>query len=331
MSDFKLHSFKIPQIPLKPPAPLRLKRPSRLRLGDTIGIVAPAWAFDRDNFKKGIKRLRDIGFKVKYDRSIFSKYWAMAGYDKERAAQINRMFSDKQIKAILCAKGGYGSIRTIPYLKADIISKNPKIFVGYSDMTILLYYLYTVAKMVVFHGPVVSDEIYKSMNPTTFDYFLRALMQPEAFGELKFNEIKILRPGKASGILVGGNMASVTNAIGTPYDIDMDNKILFLEDIGEDLEIIDAYLMHLKLAGKLKKIKGIIFGRMVDCLDRPDGRYTIKDILHDILSDIRVPIIYGFPSGHRERGSVNVTLPFGVSVTLNADKKKLTINEPAVK
>jgi muramoyltetrapeptide carboxypeptidase len=305
-------------------------RPPHLRAGDTIGIVAPAWSFDPDNFKRGVDKLRKIGFKVKYDRSVFSKYWSMAGYDKERAGQINRMFADKEIKAILCAKAGYGSIRTIPYLNNNIIRKNPKIFIGYSDITIILYYLYRISKMVIFHGPVVSDEIYEGMNPLTLDYLLKVITQNSPLGEIRFEGLKSIRPGKGSGILVGGNMSLVINAIGTPYDIDTEDKILFLEDIGEDLEVIDNYLMHMKLAGKFRKIKGIIFGRMVDCIDRSGKKYTINDILNDILKDVRVPIVYGFPSGHRIRGAPDVTLPMGVSVTLDASKPSLIINEPGV-
>lgn len=309
----------------------RIKKPLHLKKGDTIGIVAPAWSFDPNNFREGLRRLRRLGFKVKYDRSIFSKYWSMAGYDRERADQINRMFADKEVKAILCAKAGYGSIRTIPYLDKVVIKKNPKIFVGYSDITILLSYLYRTARMVVFHGPVVSDEINENMNPITLDYLLQAITQPEPLGKLEFSTLKSLRPGKATGILVGGNMSLVMSAIGTPYEINTDNRILFLEDIGEDLEVIDNYLMHLKLAGKFKRIKGIIFGRMVDCIDYSGKKYTIRDILHDTVHDVNVPIIYGFPSGHRVSGEVNVTLPIGVFVTLDADSPKLSINEAGVR
>ncbi|MBN3038579.1 MAG: LD-carboxypeptidase [Candidatus Omnitrophica bacterium] len=306
-------------------------KPARLKKGDTIGIVAPAWSFDIGNFKRGIDKLRKLGFKVKFDRSIFSKYWSMAGYDKERAQQINRMFADKEVKAIFCAKAGYGSIRTIPYLNKKIIKRNPKIFIGYSDITILLSYLYKTVNMVVFHGPVVSDEIHDNMNSITLDYLLQAITQPIALGELHFSSLRSLRPGKATGVLVGGNMSLFISALGTAYDIDTDNKILFLEDIGEDLEVIDNYLMHLKLSGKFRKLKGIVFGRMIDCLDYSGKRYTIRDILNDILHDAHFPIIYGFPSGHRGQGEIDVTLPFGVPVTIDADYPKLVINEAGVK
>jgi muramoyltetrapeptide carboxypeptidase len=309
---------------------LRLKRPPRLREGDAIGIVAPAWSFDPDNFRKGTEKLKALGYRVKYDSSIFSKYWSMAGHDKERAAQINRMFADKDIKAIFCAKAGYGSIRTLPYLNKKIIRKNPKIFVGYSDITILLNYLYRIAHMVVFHGPVVSGEINNDMNPINLDYLRFALTQTTPLGQIEFPMLRRFKPGRARGLLVGGNMSLIISAIGTPYDIETDNRILFLEDIGEDLEVIDNYIMHLRLAGKLKKVKGIIFGRMLDCLDYSGRKYTLKDVLNDSLGDIDVPIVLGFPSGHRIFGDLNITLPLGVPVTLDADKPAILIHESAV-
>lgn len=306
-------------------------RPKRLRKGDTIGIVAPAWSFDSNKFRKGVEQLKEMGFKIKYENTVFSKYWSMAGHDKERAAQINRMFADRQVKAIFCAKAGYGSIRTIPYLNKRIIRNNPKIFIGYSDITILLYYLYKTARMVVFHGPVVSGEMRPQMNSISRDYLLRAITQAEPMGEIQCASLKALRPGRASGILIGGNLSMVISAIGTPYDINTDNKIFFLEDIGEDLEAIDNYIMHLKLAGKFRKVKGIVLGRMVDCVDDSGNKYTIEDIMNDSLRDIDVPIVYGFPSGHRRPGHINITLALGVPVTLDADKPALSINGAAVR
>lgn len=311
----------------------KLKRikPRRLREGDTIGIVAPAWVFDPGNFKEGVDRLKRMGYKVKYDNAIFRKYWSMAGHDKERAAQINRMFADREVKAIFCAQAGYGSIRVIPYLDRKIIRRNPKIFIGYSDITIILYYLYKISRMVVFHGPVVSGEINNNTSSINLDYLVTVLTRPEPLGEIQYSTLRCLKKGVARGILVGGNMPLIISAIGTPYDIDTENKILFLEDIGEDLEVIDNYIMHLKLAGKFRKVKGIVFGRMIDCLDHSGNKYTIKDILNENLRDVNVPVIYGFPSGHRACGDVNITLPLGVSVTVDAEHPSLFIHEAAVR
>ena len=306
------------------------RRPARLEKGDTIGIVAPAWSFDPERFRQGIDKLCRLGYRLKYSQSIFRQYWSMAGHDRQRAGQINSMFADKEVKAILCAKAGYGSMRTLPFLDRRTIAKNPKIFVGYSDITALLSYLNNVAGMVVFHGPVVSGEIYEGMNPLTLKYFIRAITKTGSMGSINTQELKTLRSGRARGILVGGNLSMLMSVIGTPYDIRTDDKILFLEDIGEDLETIDDYLIQLKLAGKLKKVRGIIFGRMIKCTDHSGRRYTIRHILNDILSDLKIPILYGFPSGHRMPGDLNITLPLGVDVTLDADARRLIINESGV-
>jgi len=305
-------------------------RPRRLKKGDTIGIVAPACHFNPDKFREGVKRLKDLGFTVKFDPIIYKKYWGLAGKDQSRARQITRMFADREVKAILCAQAGYGSIRTIPYLDGKTIARNPKIFVGYSDITVLLYYLQRAAKMIVFHGPVVSGEIHDRMNPKTLEYLVKVISQPKPLGEIRARTMKKLRPGKATAQLTGGNLSMIINTIGTPYEINTDNKILFLEDVGEELESIDSFLMHLKLAGKLKKVKGIIFGKMKDCVDFSGAKYSINEVLDDLLVGLDIPVIYGFPSGHRVSGELNITLPLGVAVTINADKRTVIINEPAV-
>jgi len=308
----------------------KIRKPACLERGDTIGIVAPAWSFDPDKFKLGVDKLCRLGFRLKYSQSIFNKYWSMAGYDRKRAELINSMFADKKVKAILCAKAGYGSIRTLPYLDTKTIKKNPKIFVGYSDITILLSYIYKISKMVVFHGPVVSGEIQKGMNPMTLKYLLKAITQTRPLGRMKFSTMRTIRRGKARGILTGGNLSLLVNTIGTPYEINTENKILFLEDVGESFETIDNCLMHLKLAGKFRKIKGIIFGRMLGCADRSGRRYNIKSMINDILHDVDVPIIYGFPSGHRMPGEVNVTLPLGVFTVIDGTNAGLIIEEEGV-
>ena len=310
---------------------LFLTKPRRLKKGDTIGIVAPAWSFDPERFRRGTVKLKRLGFKVKYDRSIFNRYWSMAGYDEQRAEQINQMFTDKEVKAIFCAKAGYGSIRTIPYLDQSVIRRSPKIFVGYSDITILLEYLQRTANMIVFHGPVVAGQIHANMSAITLDYLFHNLMQAKPLGEVSFPCLQTIRPGRADGKLVGGNISLIVSGIGTPYDIDTDNKILFLEDVGEDMETIDNMLLHLKLAGKFHKVKGIIFGRMVDCYDDSGRKYKIKNIVNDALGDLDIPIILGFPSGHARGNGANVTLPLGTSVVLDTTKPSIFFNEAGVR
>ena len=271
-----------------------------------------------------------MGFKVKYSRSIFKKYYHFAGRDKERAEQINDMFADKSVRAIFCAKAGHGSFRVLPYLDKEIIRKNPKIFIGYSDITMLLCYLEKIANMVVFHGPVLCGEINQRMNRLTLEYLVRAIAQSQPIGKLSFSQTHVIRAAKASGILTGGNLSMLANSVGTPYEIDTDNKILFLEDLDEDIQNIDNYFMQLKLAGKFDNIKGLIFGKMIGCSGCLSKGFNIEKIIGNVFKNRRIPIIYGFPSGHTRPNGPNITLPFGVRVTLDSGNRCLIINETAV-
>lgn len=309
----------------------RVLKPPSLNAGETIGVVAPAWSFDEASFTEGVEKLKSLGFVVKYDPSIFSRYWSMAGMDRQRAEQINIMFADKEVKAILCANAGYGSIRTLPYLDKRIIRKNPKIFVGYSDITILLAYLRSIARMVVFHGPVLAGEIHEGMNRETLDSLLRAVGDASPIGAIEARSLKSVRPGRTSGVLVGGNLSMIISSLGTPYEIDTRNKILFLEDIDESLETIDNHFMQLKLAGKLKNIKGIILGQMVGCRDTSGNGFTVADIIDDICDIKDMPVVLGFPSGHRHDDGPNITLPFGIGVTVDADKPVIIIHGSGVR
>jgi muramoyltetrapeptide carboxypeptidase len=306
-------------------------KPKSLKKGDIIGVVAPASSFDIDNFKRGVKKLRSLGYKVKYERCMFSQYWSRSGHDKKRAEQINRMFSDQTVKAIFCAKAGYGSIDIIPFLDKDIISQNPKVFVGYSDITALLLYLQKIGKMVVFHGPVISGEMYEGMNGFTLDYLLQSIVRSAPLGRLTFPTLKVIKPGKSSGRLVGGNMSLIVDMLGTSYEIDTDESILFLEDIDEDLGSIIKYLDDMKKAGKFKKMKGLVFGKMVNCFDNDGEEEKAKAMISNLFRDSDIPILYGFPSGHvARRGEPRVTLPFGLPVKVDSKSLSISISESGV-
>ena len=308
----------------------RVIKPRRLRKNDTIGIVAPAWSFDKGDFLNGVNMIKELGYKVKYDVSIFKKYWSMAGVDKWRAQQITSMFDDNEVKAIFCANAGYGSIRTLPYLDKRVIRHNPKIFVGYSDVTILLAYLRRIARMVVFHGPVVAGEIHEGMNQSSLDYLFKAITGTSSSGVIKNPSMRCIFPGRVSGILVGGNLSMLISSIGTPYEVDTGNKILFLEEINESLEAIDNHLMQLRLSGKLKHIKGLILGQLINCKDTSGNNFTITDVIDDVFAGRNIPVIHGFPSGHHGRDGLNITLPFGITVTLDAEQPQLIIHGAGV-
>jgi muramoyltetrapeptide carboxypeptidase len=303
-------------------------KPVRLRRADTIGIVAPSSSFDRENFKIGIRMLRKMGYRIKYEKSIFNRCWSQPGHNKQRAFQINRMFADSQVKAIFCAKAGSGSAEIIPFLDKKVIHKNPKIFVGYSDITVILLYLQRIADMVVFHGPVVADEIYEGMHGLTLEYLNRLFTEDEPLGELRFPQLIAFKPGRAEGKLVGGNLSLIAEVMGSPYHIRTDGCILFLEDINESFEAIENYFRRLRRAGKFRKIRGLLFGKITD----PSGReHDMRRIIDTMFKGYDIPVLYGFPSGHLQlRGGLNVTLPLGVSVAIDADELSITLNESAV-
>ncbi|MFH1505289.1 MAG: LD-carboxypeptidase [Candidatus Omnitrophota bacterium] len=302
-------------------------KPKRIGIGDTIGIVAPASAFDIEKFHQGVKVFEALGYKVKYEQEIFDKEWAMPGHDEQHGAQFNRMFADKEVKAIFCAEAGYGSIGILSYLDKRIIRKNPKIFVGYSDITTILLYLQKLANMVVFHGPFVSGEIHERTHPLTIEYLFK-LFKAEPLGELRFPQLIAFKSGKATGRIVGGNMSLIVESIGKPYKIRTANSILFLEDVGEDLNTIKKYFSHLKYSGKFRKVKGILLGRMVDSSGKD---HDLRNIIEKIFKNYDIPILYGFPSGHKRlSGELHVTLPLGVSATIDADELVLKINESVV-
>jgi muramoyltetrapeptide carboxypeptidase len=182
--------------------------------------------------------------------------------------------------------------------------------------------------MVVFHGPVVSDEIYQGMNSVTLDYLLRTLSQTLPLGSIMFPQLVSFKPGKATGTLVGGNLSLIAESIGTHYRISTAQKILFLEDIGEDLEHVRTYLLRLKSAGKFRKVKGVLFGIMVDCFEAQEN---LREVVNTVFQGYDIPILFGFPSGHKyKREGSHVTLPLGVTVTIDADNLLLQINEAAV-
>lgn len=302
-------------------------KPPHIEKAETIGIIAPASEFDVLKFKIGIKVFSDFGYKIVYERCIFNKSWTQPHCGKKRAEQINNMFSDKKIKAILCAQAGYGSALAIPFLDVDVIRKNPKIFIGYSDITALLLFLHKMTGMVVFHGPIITDEIYEGMNPQTINFLNRIISIPKPLGIIKFHSIKAIKYGKARGKLVGGNLSLVVDSLKTDYEIDTDGKILFLEDIGENNQIVRQYLFSLKEAGKFAKVKGVVLGRMLKCFD---DYSTFECMVKEVMADINVPIMFGFPSGHTKRGGLNITLPFGIQVEIDTSNLSIRIMQSAV-
>lgn len=294
-------------------------RPPILKPGDTIGIVAPAGPFDSDKFMKGKTALESLGFRTFFDENIFQKQGFLAGSDIRRADGVNRLFADPSILAIVCARGGYGSLRILPLLDFETIQNHPKIFLGFSDISVLLSEIHARCGLVTFHGPVVTT--LANATEKTMSALQAALTVPKAL-ELTPEDGRVIKPGVCSGRVVGGNLTTLCHLVGTPYAPRFKGKILLLEDVGEMPYRIDRMLTQMKLAGCFKGIAGLILGAFVEC-----GHLSeIVDIFSDIFKDTNVPIMAGFDVGH---GKNNLTIPMGLSATLDTEKKQLLFHEPA--
>jgi muramoyltetrapeptide carboxypeptidase len=294
-------------------------RPSRLKTGDTIGIVAPAGPFDPEKFMKGKTVLESMGFQTFFDEGIFQKHGFLAGTDIQRSDQVNRLFADSTVQAIACARGGYGSLRILPLLDFEAIQKHPKIFLGFSDISALLSVLYDQCGLVTFHGPVVTT-LANATEKTIMA--MKTALTSDAPLELFPEDGTVIKPGVCSGLVAGGNLTTLCHLIGTSYALNFKGKILLLEDVGEMPYRIDRMLTQMKLAGCFNEIAGLILGAFKEC-GHPN---EIVGIFDNIFEDADIPILAGFDMGHGEH---NLTIPMGLGATLDTDKKRLLFHEPA--
>ncbi|HZS47181.1 MAG TPA: LD-carboxypeptidase [Blastocatellia bacterium] len=308
--------------------PIAICKPSALQPGDTIAVVAPASNLKPDWLSAGEAELHRLGFKTKHLDSIFSKALYTAGSDQRRAQELNAMFADPDVKAIFAARGGYGTVRALSGLDDQIIRDNPKIFMGYSDVTTLLIYLYQRHGLVTFHGPMVAKDFRGGPSHYDGESFNQLLVKGSANVEINVAGAQVLIKGKARGRLLGGCMPMITASIGTPYELDTTDAILLLEDVAAKPYQIDRMIQHLRLAGKLDSVRGFVFGEMNECVQGPNQGYTIEEVILDCLGDLGLPILFGLTTGHTEHN--NLTLPLGVEVELDCDASSLTIVESAV-
>lgn len=286
-----------------------------------MGIAAPASPFDRESFDKGISVLESMGFLPRFSDDIFEASGYLAGSDSHRAEQVNRMFADPSIKAIFCARGGYGGMRTLPYLDFESIKQHPKIFFGFSDISALLWTLQAKCGFVTFHGPVVTS-LGKGTDRTR-RAFLKAVASADAI-EISTDHGSVVRPGRASGPTAGGNLTTLCHLVGTPFTPRFEGCILVLEDRNEALYRIDRMLSQMKLAGCLDGIRGLVLGDFDECASME----KIVGIVEDIFADAPVPIMAGFDIGH---GQTNLTVPMGLDATLDADAGRLSFHSPATR
>ena len=314
-------------------------KPAKLNKGDTVGLITPASAVTREAFEKAIENLEDLGFVVKYSENMRVRKGFLAGTDQQRLDDLHAMFSNEEVKGIVCARGGYGSGRLLQNIDYDLIQKNPKVLVGYSDITALLFAIHQKTGLMCFHGPVGASE-YSDFTADQFEKILlkgkgsAKIGQPKSWKQIDdsaFDLIKI-KPGQATGLLAGGNLSLVVSLMGTPYDLPYDNKILFLEDVGESPYRVDRMLTQLLNSGKLDKVKGVALGVFANCETKPDDpdfsqSLSLREVLEDRFSGLNVPVLYGLPIGHIMD---NATLPFGAMAELNVDKATLEILESGV-
>lgn len=305
-------------------------KPPRLQPGDTIGIVAPASNIQRALLEAGVRELERLGFRTKFFDSIFEQWRYTAGRDQRRAQEINAMFADPEVKAIVAARGGYGTVRLLSSLDRDVIQANPKIFMGYSDISTLLIYFHCMFHWVTFHGPMVTREFAGGSQHYDGDLLNRVLCRAAPAGHVDTRGTRILRRGVAQGRLVGGCLPMVTCSLATAYELDTRDTILFLEDYASKPYQVDRMLIHLRLAGKLEHVRGVIFGEMTDCVQHPDQGYSIIEVIESCLEGLPVPILFGLRSGHSDLG--NLVLPVGVEVRLDCSGAEavFSIEEAAV-
>lgn len=303
-------------------------KPRRLSPGDTVGITAPACWVDTEQVKEASTILEKMGLQVRLGDTLFMQYGYLAGTDEARAGELNAMFADPAIKAIICARGGYGTGRIAELLDYDLIRANPKIFWGYSDITFLHAAINKFAGLVTFHGPMMIDLGKDDVHPLTLLNY-ETLLRPSV---LRYTEeispLQTLVEGEAAGPIVGGNLSLIISTLGTPYELDTRGKLLFIEDIDEEPYRLDRMLNQLKHAGKFADAAGILICDFHNC--EPNKRkvsFTLEEIFNHHIVPARKPTLSGFKIGHC---SPNIAVPIGAGARMSTYEKVLASTEPGV-
>ena len=288
--------------------------------GDTIGLVAPAGPVNnKNNFTAGITILKKNGFHVKYNRHLLNAKGYLAGSDQERADEFNRLWSDPEIRALVAVRGGYGCMRILDLIDMEQIRNNPKILIGFSDLTILLAAIHKMTGLVTYHGPVVTTlgNINKESQTSFFN-----VLKGKTADMISHPKVTILQKGEAEGILLGGNLTTLVHMIGTPYEPSWDNKIIFIEDTGESPYRLDRLLTHLAFSGRLQKIKGLILGTFSDDSGKENKtmQKAVQQRIVELFVKCDIPIWANFPVGHSRR---NLTLPIGAQGKMDTSSSTL--------
>ncbi|MBE7541422.1 MAG: LD-carboxypeptidase [Bryobacteraceae bacterium] len=320
----------------QPASGLSLVKPPVLKPGDTVSCVTPSTFVVNPETRIQAERIVNaLGLKAKFSTNTGKRWGYLGGSVEERVADLHAAFRDPETKAVFCVRGGYGAAMLLDRLDYSLIRRNPKILLGYSDITALHLGIHQTSRIVTLHGPTVLD----SFNEYTFNLLKRALFEAKPLGELKnppernplkpLHPVRTMRGGKATGALVGGNLTLISTTMGTPWEIRTEGKILFLEDVGEQPYSMDRMLTQLRLAGKFNGIKGLILGECADCRPREfrpsfESTLSLPEVFDHVLAEVEVPVVSGLVFGHTED---QFPLPLGVEATLDADAGTVTVLE----
>lgn len=307
-----------------------MNRGKRLEPGDTIGIVAPASFATSDKIGPAVDNLTKMGYQVRLGKSCSSRWHSYAGDDQLRAGDLNSFFEADAIKAIICLRGGYGVLRLLDKLEYNIIKNHPKILVGYSDLTLIHLSINQRANLITFHGPMLTSNFTAELDSETKASFEDALCfgyQPYQITNPHNQPLQKLVGGKAEGVVIGGNLTLLMSTFGTKYQPDLKDKILFIEDVKEATYRIDRMLTQLLLSRELQGLKGIILGNFNQCDQSDPEDMTLEEVFMDRLSNLGIPIIANFQSGHCVP---LMTLPLGALIGIDADQLTIEILEKVV-
>jgi muramoyltetrapeptide carboxypeptidase len=302
-------------------------RPKALSNHPLIGLVAPASpVYQPSEYQKMISTLEQLGFRLKEGDSVKKQYGYLAGNDEERAADLNQMFEDDEIEAILCIRGGYGSNRILDLIDYDLISQNPKIFAGFSDITAIHMALLKETGLVSFHAPVGKSD-WNSFTKREFDSVLRKGEKHfYRVPDQKLEHCRSINKGNSRGELIGGNLSVLCSLIGSKYEPDFSGSILFVEEVGEDIYRIDRLLSQLKLSGALDKINGFIFGECLAC-EQNANSLSLDEVLNHYIQPLKIPAFYGAMISH---DLLNTTIPVGIEAEMDAEQFSFRLLQQAV-
>jgi muramoyltetrapeptide carboxypeptidase len=313
---------------------MRLIKPERLKKGDVIGIISPASSpLDPNKLDSGVKYIERLGYRVEIGKNVGKVNGYLAGSDQERADDLNSMFKNKNVKAIICLRGGYGAFRILDRINYKLIRNNPKIFVGFSEITAIQTAILHKAGLITFAGPMVASDFANGVSSYTEELFWRLITSNKKLGRLRYPDqtrLSAITKGSATGRILGGNLAVFNALIGSAYFPLLKDRILLLEDVAELPYKVDRMFNQLKLLKVFNKVKGIVLGRFVDCYEHDPMKKTLTlgEVMEDYLNELKIPVAYTFPHGHIKD---KVTVPIGINIKMNATKGFIEYNEGAVR